>query len=91
MELLAGVLLGVAVVLGIIGTIAMFMVGGGILVHGIHPLAVAIEHLAQQLAALESLGPLLAALTPTLAGILVGVIAGALVLGFVTLGQKLRA
>jgi len=32
--------------LGVIGTVAMFMVGGGILLHNIHPLGEAVEHFA---------------------------------------------
>ena len=76
--------------LAVVGTIAMFMVGGGILVHGIHALDVWIKALAQQVGELAAVGPLLAALTPTLAGVLVGVIAGALVLCVVTLWQRLR-
>lgn len=71
--------------LGVIGTVAMFMVGGGIIVHGIHPLAGAIEHLAQ------SFGGMAGALTPTFGGILVGVVAGAAVLLVVEGVKKLRA
>lgn len=74
--------------LGVIGTIAMFMVGGGILVHGIHSLDLALKGIAEQLASLATVGPTLAAITPTLGGVLVGVVAGALVVGVVTLWQK---
>lgn len=70
--------------LGIVGTVAMFMVGGGIIVHGIHPLAAAIEHLAQ------SLGGLPGALAPTMGGILVGLVAGAAVLVVVETVKKVR-
>ena len=76
--------------LAVVGTVAMFMVGGGILVHGIHVLDVWIKHLAEQLGALSYIGPLLTALTPTLAAVLVGLVAGALVLGVVSLLQRLR-
>lgn len=75
--------------LGVVGTIAMFMVGGGILVHGIDALAGVIHHVGGQLAALTLVGPLLAAVTPTLGGILVGMIAGAVVLGIVSLWKAL--
>ena len=74
--------------LGVVGTIAMFMVGGGILVHGIHSLDVAIKDVAQQLDSVATIGPALATLTPTLGGVLVGVVAGALAVGAVTLWQK---
>ena len=69
--------------LSIAGTIAMFMVGGGILTHGIPPLHHWIEKVAH--------GGLLGAILPTLLDILVGLIAGAIVLGIVTLGKKIIA
>jgi predicted DNA repair protein MutK len=34
-------------ILSVVGTLAMFLVGGGIVVHGIAPLHHAIEHMAQ--------------------------------------------
>lgn len=71
--------------LGVIGTVAMFMVGGGILLHGIHPLAVALEGFA------AGLPQLLATVTPTLAGVLLGIIAGGLVVAAVEGVKKLRA
>lgn len=77
--------------LAVVGTIAMFMVGGGILVHSIHVLDVWIEQLAQQLGEIAAAGPLLAALTPILASIAIGMVAGAAVLALVTLWQRLRA
>ena len=77
--------------LAVVGTVAMFMVGGGILVHGVHVLDVWIKQSAGIIGELEVVGPLLAALTPTLAGILIGMIAGAAVLGVVTLWQRFRA
>jgi predicted DNA repair protein MutK len=77
--------------LAFVGTVAMFMVGGGILIHGIHMLDVWIKSLTQLVGGISSVGPVLAALTPTLAGIVVGMLAGAMVLGAVTLWQRLRA
>ncbi len=76
--------------LGVVGTIAMFMVGGGILVHGFHGLEVVLRGLAESLSVLPLAGPLLAAVTPTLGGLLVGIVAGAAVLGAVTAFQRLR-
>ncbi|QTN21846.1 DUF808 domain-containing protein [Rhizobacter sp. AJA081-3] len=70
--------------LSIAGTAAMFLVGGGILVHGIAPLHHAIQAWA------ESLGSLAAATLPTLADALLGIVAGAIVLAGVTLFQRLR-
>lgn len=61
--------------LSVVGTAAMFLVGGGILVHGIHPLYEAIRSLTAGLGAvLETVGPMLA-------DGLIGVLAGALLVG----------
>ena len=67
--------------LSIAGTAAMFLVGGGILVHGIAPLRHAIVHSTQ------GMGGAGAVVTMALDG-LVGVVAGAVVLGAVTLAQR---
>jgi uncharacterized protein len=69
--------------LSVAGTAAMFLVGGGILVHGVPALAHAIEGAA------AGLGGVGLALLPTLASGLVGIAAGALVLAGVTLARKL--
>jgi uncharacterized protein len=75
--------------LSVVGTAAMFMVGGGILVHGIAPVHHAVEHAVQVVAAWPGVGGLLAALTPAVLGGLVGVVAGGLIVGAVMLGQRL--
>ena len=72
--------------LAVVGTAAMFMVGGGILVHGLPPAHHAIEHLAQSMPAL----PLLPWLVTTLGEVLVGIACGALVLAAVEGIGKLR-
>ncbi len=64
--------------LSVAGTAAMFLVGGGILVHGVAPLNHAIE------AAVHGFGGLAQALLPALVHGLLGVVAGALVLAGVT-------
>ena len=66
--------------LSVIGTAAMFMVGGGILSHGIPAAHHLIEHLAAGVAGLPVLGGVLSALTAPLLNGLVGVMAGALAL-----------
>lgn len=71
--------------LSVAGTAAMFLVGGGILTHGIPALHHAIEALAARA------GSVLGAVTPLLADALVGMVAGALVLGAVTLIGRLRS
>ncbi|MGL4573795.1 MAG: DUF808 domain-containing protein [Burkholderiaceae bacterium] len=69
--------------LSIVGTAAMFLVGGGILVHGIAPLHHWIEHLVQNWNAFAK------AVVPTLLDGVFGVVAGALVLVVVSLFAKL--
>ncbi|MGY3942421.1 DUF808 domain-containing protein [Aeromonas tecta] len=76
--------------LALVGTIAMFMVGGGILVHGwpfVHHL---IEGFAASLAPLAGVGAVLAAVTPTLLNALVGVLAGLVLVLAMTLVSKLK-
>ena len=65
--------------LSVAGTVAMFLVGGGILTHGVARLDHAIEALAAAAGALP-LGGLLQALTPMVLDALVGVVAGTAVL-----------
>lgn len=76
--------------LAVVGTAAMFMVGGGILVHGIHALHEWIGLLEARVASIATFGHALATITPTVAGVLVGIVAGALVLGLVSGWQRLR-
>jgi predicted DNA repair protein MutK len=71
--------------LSVAGTAAMFLVGGGILVHGVPVVAHAIENAVQPLPGLAQ------ALLPALANGLLGVVAGALVLGAVMLFKRARA
>ena len=71
--------------LSVAGTAAMFLVGGGILVHGVPVVAHAIE------AAVQGLPGLVQALLPALANGVLGVVAGALVLGAVMLFRRVRA
>jgi len=66
--------------LSVIGTAAMFMVGGGILTHGIPPAHQLIEQLATNTASVPMLGAVLSVLTAPLLNGLAGIIAGAVVL-----------
>jgi hypothetical protein len=68
--------------LSVIGTAAMFMVGGGILTHGLPGAHEWIEGLA------HSAGPLLGGITPTAVNAGAGIVAGALVLAAVTTVQR---
>ena len=75
--------------LSVAGTVAMFMVGGGILTHGIPGAHDLIHHAAEAAGSVAGVGPLLAAVTPTVLDAVGGVIAGAIVLAVVTVGSKL--
>ena len=75
--------------LTVLGTAAMFLVGGGILVHGIAPLHHAIEG-AGAAVAQGALGGLWQALTTNGLNGVAGIVAGAVVLGVVSVAQKLR-
>lgn len=75
--------------LSVAGTVAMFLVGGGILTHGLTPLHHAIEAATAQMATVSGIGPVLAGVTPVALDALVGMLAGALVLLAVTLVQRL--
>ncbi len=68
--------------LSVAGTAAMFLVGGSILLHGIAPLHHAVQ------AVLADWGTLGATLGGMAVEALVGILAGALVLGAVSLGQR---
>jgi uncharacterized protein len=69
--------------LSIAGTVAMFLVGGGILAHGIPGLEERIHDVV------EALGPF-AGVATTLAHALVGIVLGALIVGVVALLRRAR-
>ena len=71
--------------LSIVGTLAMFLVGGGIIVHGIAPLHHAVEHWAGEQSAL------IASLLPTGVNLVLGFIVGAVVLAGVKVISGFRA
>ncbi|MBG9387799.1 DUF808 domain-containing protein [Caenimonas aquaedulcis] len=68
--------------LSVAGTAAMFLVGGGIVVHGLPPLHHAVERWAEQAGAWH--GPV-----NLLSNVAVGLAVGAVVLGVVTLAQRM--
>ncbi|HEV2612973.1 MAG TPA: DUF808 domain-containing protein [Noviherbaspirillum sp.] len=74
--------------LSILGTAAMFMVGGGILTHGISVAHEFIEHVAQDTGAIPGVGSVIGALVPTLLNALAGIAAGAIILAIVTLAKR---
>lgn len=75
--------------LSVIGTAAMFLVGGGILIHGLPGAHHVVETATRAAAAIPTIGSLLKVLTPLLIDGLAGIAAGALVLAGVTLGKRL--
>jgi predicted DNA repair protein MutK len=75
--------------LSIAGTAAMFLVGGGILTHGVGALHHVSEWLAAKAAAVPGIGGALAWLAPTLFDAVCGIIAGGVVLAVVGLVKKL--
>ena len=66
--------------LTVIGTAAMFLVGGGILVHGIPAVHHGIAHAAELAGGVTAVGGLLAASTSLLLDALVGIVGGSLTL-----------
>ncbi|MET6678254.1 DUF808 domain-containing protein [Citrobacter amalonaticus] len=70
--------------LSVVGTLAMFLVGGGIVVHGIAPLHHAIEQFAQQQTAVVAL------ILPTLLNLVLGFIIGAIVVLLVKAVARMR-
>ncbi len=75
--------------LSVAGTAAMFLVGGGILVHGVSSLHHAEESFARWASAVPGVGSILGGLAPMLLNAAVGLGAGAVLVVLFTLGQKL--
>ncbi|MFU9137951.1 DUF808 family protein [Erwinia tasmaniensis] len=71
-------------ILTVVGTLAMFLVGGGIIVHGIHALAQLIEGYTSGFSGLS------ASLLTNLASLLVGMVVGSIVLLAVNLIARVR-
>lgn len=69
--------------LSVLGTAAMFMVGGGILTHGIPGMEGMVRGMV------SGSGAVIGLLAPTLIDAVVGMVAGALILAGLTLGRKL--
>lgn len=73
--------------LSVVGTAAIFMVGGGILSHGLPPVEAAAHHAADWVA--RDAGHLVSLLVPTLLNALFGILAGLLTLPLVSLFGRL--
>jgi len=74
--------------LSIVGTVAMFLVGGGIISHTVPLLHHFTEETVDHLELIPSFGSIIGAFTPTLINLGIGFIAGAIVLMVVMLIQK---
>ena len=77
--------------LSVAGTAAMFLVGGGILAHGVHAVGEWIKDASVDAAQIPGVGALLGTLTPMLANATVGIVAGLLGALAMKLYQSLRA
>jgi len=76
-------------ILTIVGTAAMFLVGGGILAHGIPGLEPLIHYAVGVVGSLPVAGALLASVTPLLANFIVGIVLGGLLVPVVSGVQRL--
>ena len=75
--------------LSFVGTVAMFLVGGGIISHTVPWLHHFTEETVVQAEHIPTVGSIIGAVTPTLINFGIGLVAGAIVLIIVTLLQKL--
>ncbi|GAA5508546.1 DUF808 domain-containing protein [Novipirellula caenicola] len=76
--------------LSIAGTAAMFLVGGGILTHGIPPLHHLVESLVHPLTEIEGIGGVVSSIAKMLLDAILGIIGGTLCLLIVNGVQRLR-
>lgn len=77
--------------LSIVGTVAMFLVGGGILVHGLPGAHRVVAAVGQVAATVPGIGGMLSVVTPLLLDGVSGIVAGALVLAGVMMGKRLSS
>jgi len=73
--------------LSIVGTAAMFMVGGGILMHGLPASHIVLDAVVESARGITAVGGVLAVLAPTVVSALAGIVAGGLVLSAVILAK----
>jgi len=76
--------------LSVAGTIAMFLVGGGILAHGLPFAHDLLHHVVEAAASAPGVGATLALVLPLLFDLILGVVAGSVILAVVMLVQRLR-
>ncbi len=74
--------------LSVVGTAAMFLVGGGILIHGVPPLHETLIHAVEAVGANSSMGAVLSAFTSTLLNAIGGIVAGGLVFAGLSISKR---
>ncbi len=74
--------------LSVAGTVAMFLVGGGIILHGLPFLADPIHHFSEWCGEQPFVGSFLPFVATSLLDLISGLVSGAIALGLVTLAQK---
>ena len=77
--------------LSVVGTAAMFLVGGGILIHGLPGTHELMNHLVGFVQSLPLVGGITSALMPTLMNAIVGVLAGGLLVCMALMGKSFLA
>ncbi|MGZ7882391.1 DUF808 domain-containing protein [Acinetobacter soli] len=77
--------------LSVVGTIAMFLVGGGIIAHTIPLIHHFSEETSDHLEMIPTVGNIIGAITPTLINFGIGMLAGLIVFMIVTVFQKMKA
>ncbi|MBA5685949.1 DUF808 domain-containing protein [Rugamonas apoptosis] len=94
LQALGGLLLAAAPrlmqLLSVAGTVAMFMVGGGILLHGVPGSHALLDAAARAAGLVPVAGPVLAPVTPSVLNAVAGVLAGAAALAMAGLASRLR-
>jgi len=75
--------------LAVAGTLAMFLVGGGIIIHGIPALHHWIEHLVHPLEEIPAIGAVLHWLSLSLSNLVIGFGAGAVLVAVVQFAKKM--
>ncbi len=81
---------GLMKTLTIVGTAAMFLVGGGILVHGVGVLHHALEGAEAAVVHVPGVGAVLGVLTGMLFNAVVGILAGGVLVGLLSLWERVR-
>jgi predicted DNA repair protein MutK len=75
--------------LSVLGTAAMFLVGGGIIVHGLSPTAEALHYLEDLVHGISGFGGLLGVLVAVVFNGVIGVITGAIIVGVQSFFKRL--